>query len=137
MAVTADQYTKWRGASCLGDGPVAASTTLYDLSLCFVNSGGYIDDDTSTGSNKFAGVVGSGQADNSSGSNGDVDVEYYQEGEFLLTGAGLAITDVGSKVYASDNFTVTTTSTNNTYIGTITKFESATQVWVKIDVQTP
>lgn len=138
MAVTAGQYTQMRNAGFLGDGPVGAAITLYDLTMCFIDAtDGQLTNVINAGANKFAGIVAQGGADNSAGADGDVTGEFYQEGEFLLTGSGFAATDVGVKVYATDNYVATKTSTNMTYIGTITKFVSATQVWVKIDVQLP
>ena len=132
MAASADQLLQARDPKGLIPGLVAASTTLSDNTLGFWASG-YVDDDTSTGSNAFAGVVKEGQ-DNSSGSAGDLSCELYTEGVFYLPGSGLAQSDVGSVCYASDNYTVTTTSTNNTQIGRIVDFVSATLVGVKIEV---
>ncbi len=138
MAVTAAQYTQMRNAGFLGDGPVGAAITLYDLTMCFIDAtDGQLTNVINGGANKLAGIVAQGGADNSAGADGDVDGEFYQEGEFLLTGSGFAADDVGKKIYATDNYAVHLTSTSRTYIGTVTKFASATQVWVKIDVQLP
>ncbi len=60
-------------------------------------------------------------------------MEVKRRGQFLLTGSGFAITDKGANVYASDNFTITKTSTNNVLVGTIADYVSSTQVWVEID----
>ena len=43
----------------------------------------------------------------------------------------LAITDLGADIYASDDQTVTTTSTNNLYIGTLVALEDS-RAWVDI-----
>lgn len=68
----------------------------------------------------------------SPGSTPEENTEVYTDGEFLLTGSGLAQADVGVLVYASDDATITKTSTNNVLLGRITNFVSATQVWVKL-----
>lgn len=132
MAVTADQLIERQEISRCG-GPVAASTTLYAGTLVFTNASGYLDDDTATGANKFAGIAIE-RTDNSGGSNGDLSAEVWNEGRFLLTGSGFAQTSVELPVYATDNFTLTLTPTASTvYIGIIREYISSTQVVVEID----
>ena len=130
MAVSANQLISRQAGEKIRY-PVAASTHIYQGTLVF-EAGGYADDDTATGANPFVGVA-IAEADNSSGANGAVDVEVWAEGVFELVGSGFAQTDVGSLVYASDNYTVTTTSTSNSIIGRIVEFVSATKVRVKIE----
>lgn len=130
MAVTAAQTPRTKSGDC-SDHPVLASAVMYGGTLGFLE-GGYANSDTDTGNNKFAGIVRD-TVDNSSGGNGAKSCEFKRKGLFLLTGSGFAIGDVGVAVYASDNFTITKTSTNNVQIGKIAKFVSATEVWVDID----
>lgn len=135
MAVTADQLITGRlEAATRGQGPAAASTTFYQGTLCFSDSSGNVASVTASGANTILGVV-TKRVDNSAGSAGDVDVEYYDNGKFELVGSGFAAADVGAKVYASDNYTITKTSTSNTLVGTITRFISSTVVEVMIDPQ--
>lgn len=54
-------------------------------------------------------------------------------GIYTFAGSGFAQTDVGAAVYASDDQTVTKTSTNAQQVGVIVEFISATLVRVKID----
>lgn len=132
MAVTANQITS-RQDGCRIGGPVAASTTLYENTLCFTNLTGYIDDDTATGANKFAGV-NIHYKDNSAGSAGDLDTEVYREGVFRLTGTGFTQASVGLPVYATDNYTVTTApSASGVYVGQCTEYISTTEIMVDID----
>lgn len=131
MAVTANQLMTVRRPGARNNVPVAASKRLYEGTLSFLASG-YLTDVVNTGSNKFAGVV-IGEVDNSSGSAGDLNAEVYREGDFVLTGSGFSQATVGSKIYASDNYTVTTTSTNNTLIGVCVGYVSATKILVAID----
>lgn len=132
MAVTANQVVK-RQDGCRAKYPVAASTYIYEGTLVFVSSAGYGDDDTASGVNEFAGIAVSA-VDNSSGSNGDLAAEVYTDGVFELTGTGFAQTDVGSKIYATDNYTITTTATGNgVLIGECTEYVSSTKLKVRID----
>ncbi len=132
MAVTENKLIT-RADGTKGYGPVAASTTLYGGTLCFVNEAGNIDDDTATGQNRFAGVVIE-KVDNSSGSAGDLTAEFWQDGEFNLVGSGFALTDVGSDVFATDNYTVTCTpSASAVYIGRCNRYISSTVIAVDID----
>lgn len=131
MAVTENKLIT-RADGCKGSGPVAASTTLYGGTLCFINEAGNIDDDTATGQNRLAGV-NIEKIDNSTGAAGDLTAEFWQEGEFNLVGSGFALTDVGSDVYATDNYTVTVApSASGIYIGRCVRYVSSTVIGVEI-----
>lgn len=113
------------------DSPMAVDI-IYRGSLVMYNTAGYLAPAATAAGAIFAGVSLE-MVDNSGGSAGDLACKHQLEGSFLLEGAGLAQSDVGEIVYASDDQTVTKTSTNNPQVGKITKFVSATQVWVKLD----
>lgn len=131
MAVTANQIIKKQDGE-LRAYPVAASTIIYEGTLVFINAAGNADDDTATGVNGFAGIA-KAQADNSSGSAGDVWVEVYTEGDFELTGTGFALTDNGMPVYADDNYAlVLTLGSTSVRIGTIVRNVSSTKAIVAI-----
>ena len=118
-----------------GGHPVAASTTIYQGTLAFINASGYLDDDTANGANKFAGIAVE-YCDNSGGSNGDLKVDLWREGKFVLTGTGFAQTDVLKPAYATDNYTVSPIPTDNAvYIGIISEYISATKVVVELDTK--
>lgn len=134
MAVTANQLITRQDSDRAGY-PVAASTTIYQGTLAFVNASGYLDDDTANGANKFAGVSVE-LCDNSSGANGDLKVDVWCEGKFELTGSGFAQTDIGKPAYATDNYTVTANPTDGAvYIGIIKEYVSATKVVVELDTK--
>ena len=136
MAVTANQLVN-REDGNYGGGPVLTSITLYIGTLAFIDAAnGFITNVVNSGANKFAGITRD-YVDNSSGASGDKKIILYERGTFELEGAGFTQADVGKKAYASDNFTVTTTATSNTYIGTITRVISATKIQVALDVQLP
>lgn len=132
MAVSANQLTTHKLSNQTQRYPVAASTTIYDGTLVFGTAAGYADDDTATGANAFVGVACE-YVDNSGGSAGDKTVLVRTNGRFLLNGSSLAQANVNDVFYASDNYTVTGTSTNNSKIGRCKEYVSSTQVWVEID----
>lgn len=132
MAVTANQLTK-RQDGCRNSYPVAASTTIYEGTLAFLTPAGYLDDDTGTAANRFAGVT-VGYVDNSAGSAGDLKGEVYAEGVFELVGSGFAQTTVGDAIYASDNYTISSTpSASSVYVGICVGYVSSTNILVDID----
>jgi len=109
---------------------------IYENTLVFVNATGYADDDTASGVNKFAGISIT-QVDNSAGSAGDKSCEFCTEGKFLLVGSGFSQANVGKPVYATDNYTITTTpAAAGVRIGTVASYVSSTKVYVELDVQT-
>lgn len=132
MAVTANQIVKRRDG-CRESIPVAASTTIYEGALVFVSATGYADDDTATGANRFAGIAVK-QADNGSGSAGDIECEVYRDGVFLLSGSGFTQASVGLDAFATDNYTVTTApSASGVKIGKVVDYVSSSTVYVAIE----
>lgn len=131
MAVTANQLIKMQDGDRRSY-PVAGSTHIYQGTLVFVNASGYADDDTATGVNGFVGIAVS-EVDNSSGSDGDLNVEVYSEGIFELTGSGFAQTDVGMPIYADDNYAcVLSLGSSSVRIGSIVEYVSSTKHRVAI-----
>ena len=130
MAVTANQIVV-RREGVRREYPVAASTRIHEGTNVYLNAAGYADDDTATGVNLFGGIAVK-EVDNSSGSAGDKSVEVWYQGDFVRVGTGFAQTNVGDRIYGVDNWTVALSSTNNTFIGRISKFLSSTQVEVCI-----
>ena len=129
-AVSTDQVTRQRGSDRASH-PAKASTLHYEGVMAFLNAG-LAEAGINSGNNKFAGIVAR-KTDNSAGADSALAVEVFRKGHFLLTGASLAIGDVGATVYATDNYTITKTSTNNVAVGKIVNFVSSTQVWVDIE----
>lgn len=132
MAVTANQIIKKQDGT-IRSYQVAASTKIYQGTLVFLTAAGYADDDTATGVNGFLGIAKE-YVDNSSGSAGDLSVEVYTEGDFELVGSGFAQADVGSIVYAEDNFTIgVSISSASVPIGKVVRYVSATKLIVEIE----
>jgi hypothetical protein len=131
MAVTADQLIT-RSDFDRGGGPVYQSTILYGGTFVFWNSGGFLDDDTASGANKFAGMAVK-RYDNSAGADGDIQADIWTTGGFTVTGSGFAQSSVGLDCFATDNYTATLTSTGNSVrIGRIIEYISSTKVRVEI-----
>jgi hypothetical protein len=136
MAVTENQIIKRKSGGQLR-GVVAKNENLYGGTLCFRDSNGHATGDDNGGSNPFLGVVDA-QIDNSAGSAGGLSGDVWGEGTVVLLPLGSATqADVAKKIYASDNYTTSLTSSTRTYIGTISEFESTTHVWVLLDCQLP
>lgn len=131
FALSANASVSSREAG-LGHLSVAAATHIYRNAIVGL-SGGYARGLVS--GDRFAGIAYD-EADNSSGAAGAATVQVHTLGEFILTGSGFAITDVGKKVYASDDGTISVTGGAGSYIGVCTGYVSATQLRVLIDVQT-
>lgn len=74
-------------------------------------------------------------ADNATGSAGDVRVQVKTHGEVQLPVTNVAATDIGKPVYASDDDTFVLTATNNSYIGKVKRFVSTGVAVVAFDVR--
>lgn len=109
-----------------GDGdnsmPVKASTKIYEGAPVGDDGSGYARN--LVAGDPFRGFAYR-QADNSSGAAGDINVRLVTEGYIQLAISGLAITDVGKAVYASDSDTFTLTAGSNSFIGRVHRFVSS------------
>lgn len=133
MAVTANQVIRRRsGSPGRRKVPVAASTILYEGTMCFEDAGGDFAG-TVVENGSFGGIV-CDMVDNSSGADAAKEAEVWYDGEFLLTcsAATLAHEDIGKAAYGVDNFQFTETATDLVPIGIITEVVSTTQAWVSI-----
>lgn len=132
MAVTANQMVT-KSTTTRSKVPVAGSKRLYRGTLVF-GASGLATDVIASGANPFIGVAVD-EADNSSGAASAISVEVEREGRFLLTGASLTQAMVGTRCYATDNYTITNVAEDMTYIGVFDEYVSATEAWIRIDVQ--
>ena len=113
-----------------------AAEHIYGGTLAFVSATtGFLTGDDNGGANAFAGVT-KDECDNSGGSAGDLSVEVYSRGEFLLTGSSFVQATVRDKVYAIDNYTTQASSSSATLVGICTELRSATQIMVDIEAGT-
>jgi len=111
--------------------PVLTATTIFRGALtCYDTNGFLIPAATGVG-NVFAGV--SEEEVTNDGASGDKYCRVKKTGNYLLEGAGFSQASVGASVYATDDQTISLTSTSNPIIGQIVEFVSATQVWVMLE----
>lgn len=111
--------------------PVKASHTIYEGAAVGATTAGYSEQLT-------AGKVFQGfciaKVDNSSGSAGERNVVVKTRGRVTLTVVGSALTaNLRVAVYASDDNTFSTTATNNSLIGYVSRWISGTLCVVEFD----
>lgn len=100
-----------------------AAVQIFKNSFVALNSSGFLTAYTSptvgttkTGGEKFVGIALE-NIDNSAGTAGDLRCRVLIEGFFQYPITSIAITDVGTPVYASDDQTLTQSSLGNYYVG--------------------
>lgn len=101
--------------------PVIAGDIIYEGAAVGDNGSGYAR--PLQAGDPFRGFA-KRNANNSDGAAGAIRVELMSEGWIVLTISGLAITDVGKDVYASDDDTFTLTQGSNTRIGYVYRWET-------------
>ena len=113
--------------------PVVASDIIYAGALVKHNAAGFLAPCSAEVGAVFAGVAFE-KVDNASGSAGDKACKVEKLGSYIMQSSGLAQSDVGSAVYASDDTTVSTTqAVNEQLVGYIVEYISATEARVRID----
>ena len=114
--------------------PLQAAVKVNKGTLVNVDNTGYSRPARSgTATDVFAGVAYDG-ADNTLGAAGAINTRVYKSGTFLFPkSVATAQTDLGQKVYAADDQTVTLTATNNQFVGIVVQVVDAANVRVRID----
>lgn len=133
MASSADKYyERLKGSDITGlTYPVKASTRIYKDSLVTLESGFAKPLVTTTNSYGMAKA----QVDNSSGDNGDLNVEvYYPEINAKVSVTGVSITSVDQAVYASDDETFSLTAGSDKQVGNVAKWIIGTTCFVRFKV---
>lgn len=102
--------------------PVIASDTIYEGAAVGDNGSGYAR--PLQAGDPFRGFAEQ-RADNAAGAAGDINVRVREKGKVELSISGLAITDVGKDVYASDDNTFALTQGSNTRIGYVHRWVSS------------
>jgi len=133
-ALAADLELEMKGATKIRSFDVTADDCIYKGALVCIDTDGFAVPAADTASYEFVGIAVE-QADNTGGSDGDIEVKVYTEGCFKLTGNNtLAQTHVGHIVTVADDQTVTdAVATNDVNVGMLVKFISATSGWVEIN----
>jgi hypothetical protein len=132
-AQAADRDTR-KKPGILGEGPVASAKTIYGgAAVCF-NATGYVTPGDDAANLIFAGIAAE-QKDNSSGSDGDLDVTFERDGLHLFT-LDTAITqaNVGDQVYLVDDQTVDLAAnvSENIFCGVIAEYVTTTLAYIDI-----
>lgn len=132
MSLTANNEVQSRGhkeARALK----AAAAVLYKGHIAVFNASGYAEEGTDAAAKIFAGIVKE-KVDNSAGAAGDLYVDVFTTGCFLLAATSIDQADVGKLAYISDAETVTDggTASNDIPVGIIVEYVSATSCWVEI-----
>jgi hypothetical protein len=131
-AVTAGQIVRKQGPCKRRSVPVAASTVLYEGTMCFEDAGG---DFTGTvlENGAFGGIVCE-TVDNSAGADEAKDCDVWTTGDFVLPMDTTSLThaDIGKPVYGVDNYTVTETATDLVPVGILVKILSTSLAIVSI-----
>jgi hypothetical protein len=102
--------------------PVIADDIIYEGAAVGDNAAGYAR--PLVAGDLFRGFA-TRKAANAGGAAGDQTVEVNTRGRLVLPISGVAITDVGKEVYASDDDTFTLTMGTNTRIGFVYRFISS------------
>lgn len=90
---------------------------IYKGTMVSVRTDGYVYPARSgTSTDNFVGVAHE-TVDNTAGAAGDKRIRLEKEGTFVFLKATAAITDISVAMYASDDQTLTATSTNNQLVG--------------------
>lgn len=130
MAVTEGQLIK-RKDDGVATGLIASGKILYEGTMVFITTAGYLTDVIASGANRFFGIA-CRTFDNSGGGNGALAAECYTDGIHELVGSGFAQTQAGEDIYASDNYTITTTSSSMSFVGPCEYYVSSTVLGVRL-----
>lgn len=114
MALTANRELDHYIDQELRSLPLAADAHIYKGALIGITPGGYAR--ALVAGDLFAGIAYE-EMDNTGGADGNVSVRFYTLGDFGHALSGATIANVGDAVYASDDATLTFTSTNNSFVG--------------------
>lgn len=126
MAASADRQLSFEGLGGMNDIPVLANTVIYGRTFVG-HSSGYAR--PIAAGDEFLGIA-EGQANNNptgGAASGATSVRLYEKGfvQHIVTGVD-GVDDIGKVVYASDDQTLTLTSTNNSPIGRVARHISST-----------
>lgn len=105
------------------DLPVIASDIIYRGAAVGIVSGTGYARPLAAG-DKFVGFA-EATADNSAGAAGAINVRVLHRGKVQVTVSGIAITDIGASLYASDDDTFTKTSSGNSLVGKVHRYVGA------------
>lgn len=115
--------------------PVAASEEIFGGGLTAVNANGYALAGSDTSGLIFVGIADEAK-DNSSGSDGDLEVNIRRRGLVkAIMGTAITQANVGDNVFLVDDQTVDLTAnvTHNIFCGIIADYIDSTHAWIDIE----
>ena len=130
MALTANREVDRYVDQELRSYPVAGSTHIYKGALVTLGATGYAGP-LSAGS-RFVGLAYE-EADNSSGSDGDIRVRVFTLGDFGHTLTGATVADVGRPVFASADDTLTFTPGGKPFVGYVKDWVTTNEIILRLD----
>ncbi|MCB1219274.1 MAG: hypothetical protein H7A35_05490 [Planctomycetales bacterium] len=133
-ALTESRYTRHREGTVTAH-KVKGSTQIFKGGIVCADSTGHAVPGSDTAGQTFIGVAIE-DADNSSGSDGDVNVRVMARGVFSFAkGGSITQADLGQPLYIVDDQTVAVVSTvtNDIQAGRLEGFDG-TDVWLRIDL---
>jgi len=133
MTALTKSYEAKRQDGLLVSVKVKGTTTIYKGALLVDKGNGYAEPGTDGSSYVFLGVAAE-DADNSSGSDGDIRVRVYKTGVYQYAKASAAQTDLGTPMYIHDDNTVGGSSTNSILAGYCADIVNASTVKLRIDL---
>lgn len=110
---------------------VKTATTIYKGALVAVDATGYAVPAVGTAV-RVVGVAY--ETIVNAGASGALSVRVWRTGTFQFNASGMAVTNIGAKVYVTDDNTVQLSPTSTIQVGVITEFLSATLVRVALTV---
>ncbi|MGA2191750.1 MAG: hypothetical protein ABSG42_00015 [Nitrospirota bacterium] len=115
--------------------PVKGGVVIYAGGMVCIGTDGYAVPAADTAGLTFVGVS-RGHVHNTNGASGAVMVEVWRKGCFEFSTAGMTLANVGAAIYAEDDQTVALSagSTNHVACGTVSEVNSATSVFVDIQL---
>jgi len=132
-ALAADRDTR-KKPGILGEGPVAETKKIYGgAAVCF-NATGYVTPGDDAANLIFAGIA-TEQKDNSSGSDGDLDVTFERDGlHLMILDTAITQANVGDMVYLVDDQSVDLAAnvTENIFCGVIAEYVTTTLAYIDI-----
>ncbi len=128
-------YTNYAGGSAIN--------TIYKGAIVMMDVSdidGYVQPMLSTitaaSGDVFMGIAAEGKATTSADTaDNSVKIKLWTKGDFAFAKGALAVTDIGAAIYATDDQSITTTSTNALWIGKLVDVDD-TYAWVRIDEAT-
>jgi len=109
--------------------PVGAAETIYRNGFVGVDPAGYAK--AFEAGDLFVGIAYEA-VDNSAGAAAALDVRVYFEGDFVLPISGVALTDIGHPVFATDDGDCLLTGHPDAFVGTLVHYDASGKAVVRL-----